>query len=249
VTHERQRQRGWRLHEPGFFERRRTARLRYTELWKRTQGKPWMAELDEAERAELAHLERELLAVEDIVQFRALAKVRIMAEEAAHREAAESTPKPRKTWYEWATGGSSTSGAAEEVPFAINFAEGAIELSDDQRATLGQHPLWPRHKHQRRAGGIMPSQLPGNQRPLEHTHTVDEWPDHLCQRLHRNTAVPQHHQTTFFLSHNRGFNPDGTGASVDHKVDAITQQGGHVLRGGGRNIAEWIGRRRRKWLS
>jgi hypothetical protein len=32
---------------------RRTARLRYTELWKRTQGKPWMAELDEAERAEL----------------------------------------------------------------------------------------------------------------------------------------------------------------------------------------------------
>ena len=136
VTHERQRQRGWRLHEPGFFERRRTARLRYTELWKRTQGKPWMAELDEAERAELAHLERELLAVEDIVQFRALAKVRIMAEEAAHREAAESTPKPRKTWYEWATGGSSASGAAEEVPFAINFAEGAIELSDDQRATL-----------------------------------------------------------------------------------------------------------------
>jgi hypothetical protein len=95
-----------------------------------------MAELDEAERAELAHLERELLAVEDIVQFRALAKVRIMAEEAAHREAAESTPKPRKTWYEWATGGSSASGAAEEVPFAINFAEGAIELSDDQRATL-----------------------------------------------------------------------------------------------------------------
>ncbi|KOO28183.1 vacuolar protein sorting-associated protein vps13 [Chrysochromulina tobinii] len=136
VTHERQRQRGWRLHEPGFFERRRTARLRYTELWKRTQGKPWMAELDEAERAELAHLERELLAVEDIVQFRALAKVRIMAEEVAHREAAESTPKPRKTWYEWATGGSSASGAAEEVPFAINFAEGAIELSNDQRATL-----------------------------------------------------------------------------------------------------------------
>ena len=134
VTRERQRQRGWRLREPRFFERRRAARLRYTELWKRSQGKPWLTELGAAEKAELAELEREQLLVEDIVQFRALAKVLILAEEAAHKEAVDSAPKPRKTWYEWAT--RSDPSEAAEVPFSLNLAAGEIELSDEQRATL-----------------------------------------------------------------------------------------------------------------
>ena len=78
---ERQRQRGWRLHEPQFFERRRVARLRYTELWKRSQGKPWLTELSKAEAAELRTMERDELAVEDIVQFQALGRVQLAAEE------------------------------------------------------------------------------------------------------------------------------------------------------------------------
>ena len=66
VCRERQRLRGWRL-EPGFFERRRHARLRYTELWKRSQGKVWLSELDKAEKVALSKMEREEIAVEDIV--------------------------------------------------------------------------------------------------------------------------------------------------------------------------------------
>ena len=55
-----------------------------------------------------------------------------MAEEALHREVVEAAPKPRKTWYEWATGASAT----EEVPISIDWGGGELELSDEQRSTL-----------------------------------------------------------------------------------------------------------------
>ena len=162
VLREKRRQRGWRL-EAGFFEARRTARLRYTELWKRAQKKPWLTENSAAEAAELRAMERDRLEVEDIAQFRALGKVplmaeearglcmdawayacmrmrtrayihactqvQLMAEEAAHEAQSETAPKPRKTWYEWATG------ADAGMPASLDLI-GDIELSNEQRDQL-----------------------------------------------------------------------------------------------------------------
>ena len=42
VREEVRRQKGWRL-GTGFFEQRRRARLRYVELYRRAQGKPWLS--------------------------------------------------------------------------------------------------------------------------------------------------------------------------------------------------------------
>ena len=133
VLQERRRLSGWRLGK-GFFEARRAARLRYTELWKRSQGKAWLAELAEDEAAELRTMERDQLEVEDILQFRALARVGLMAEEEAHRSAQDAVyaPHARKTWWEWATGNSA---ASDEVPSSLDLG-GNIQLSDEQRNKL-----------------------------------------------------------------------------------------------------------------
>ena len=72
-------------------------------------------------------MERFELAVEDIVQFRALGGVALMAEEAARKEVV-ATPR-RKTWYEWATGASSE---ADEAPVSLSALGGEIILSDEQ---------------------------------------------------------------------------------------------------------------------
>ena len=139
---EKRRLSGWRL-GAGFFEAR-ARRLRYTELWKRAQSKPWLMELNEREASELRTMERDVLAVEDVVAFRAIGRVHLMAEEeahkaaheAAHKAAAASGVKVRKSWYEWATGSEATGGAAGvgggEVPA---FME-EIRLSDEQRSKL-----------------------------------------------------------------------------------------------------------------
>lgn len=135
ILHERQRQRGWRL-GPGFFEARRAARLRYTELWKRSQGKPWLAELGAAEADELHQMERDQLVVEDLLQFRAIARVQLLAEQEAHSSRttqATATDKPRKTWWEWATGNSAVDGS--ELPASLDAA-GDFKLSGEQREKL-----------------------------------------------------------------------------------------------------------------
>ena len=117
VQAEQRRQRGWRM-QPGFFEARRVARLRYVELYKRSQGRPWLADLTDPEQEarpqtpratharcacsrlavrftscarhaqELQAMERTLLAVEDIVAFRSLADMQLETEAAAQEAAA-----------------------------------------------------------------------------------------------------------------------------------------------------------------
>ena len=128
VVQEQRRLRGWRL-VAGFIEDRRASRLMYMDLYKRAQGKPWLSPLSEGEDAELTRLERDELAVDDIVQFRAFAQVQLQAEEVAHK-AAKPAAKQEQSWYGWLTGAQ-----PEAVPSSLDLA-GQIELSAEQRATL-----------------------------------------------------------------------------------------------------------------
>ena len=94
-------------------------------------------------------MEREELEVEDILQFRALARVGLMAEEEAHLTyqttaaggRVDEGGRPlsnRKTWWEWARGSSSADDAvmtADAVPESVNVG-GEIKLSDEQRDKL-----------------------------------------------------------------------------------------------------------------
>lgn len=121
--------RGWRL-TARFIEGRRAARLRYTELYKRAQGKPWHTALKEDEAAELVTLEKDVLSVDDILQFRGFAQVQLHAEEDAHKSAQPAPTPPTKSWYGWLTGS-----RPEEVPSSVDVA-GQIELSSEQRQIL-----------------------------------------------------------------------------------------------------------------
>jgi hypothetical protein len=98
-------------------------------LWKRSQEYPWLSKLNESETEELAHLHREVLDVEDIVTFRVLARVQLMAEEEAHRRANDvAGVRPRKSWWEWATGAE-----PEFMPASVDLG-GVIPLSKEVRS-------------------------------------------------------------------------------------------------------------------
>ena len=131
VREEVRRQKGWRL-GTGFFEQRRRARLRYVELYRRAQGKPWLSELGESEAAELTSMERSML-VEDTVQFRSLAHVALQAEEEAYLEQqAPHLQKRRSSWVGWLMG----SQEEAEVPSHVLDFGSEINLDAAQRATL-----------------------------------------------------------------------------------------------------------------
>ena len=106
------------------------------ELYKRSQGKPWLSELDAAEAAELERMERHELSVEEAVQFRSLAHVALQSEEAAYERATssarESRPKKRSSWVGWLTGAQEE----EERCRAMLDLGPDIQLSDAQRSTL-----------------------------------------------------------------------------------------------------------------
>ena len=128
VVRESRRACGWRLHA-GFFEERRAMRLRYIELYKRSQarGKP----LSESELTELQQLEHSALSVEDVVHFRSRAQLQLHAEGGGHERGDGAARDERaQTWWGWVTGAE-----VAEVPKAVDVG-GEIALTPEQRAML-----------------------------------------------------------------------------------------------------------------